>query len=90
MRSRMIIAVVVLAASLAGCGCSPGGTFPNVDPPKAPSGGSATATPCAPRYRATMNITSGGVARTYLRRIPAGEPRRHETGAGSVRDPRLG
>ena len=71
MRSRMIIAVVVLTASLAGCAWFPGGTAPSADPAKAPSGGCATATPRAPGI-ATMNITSGGVARTYLRRIPAG------------------
>ncbi len=71
MRSRMIIAVVVLTASLGGYAWFPGGTAPSADPAKAPSAGCATATPRAPGV-ATMNITSGGVARTYLQRIPAG------------------
>src|SRR3954462_8908714 len=71
MRSRMVVAVMVLAVSLSGCAWFPGGTDPSVDAAKVPSGGCATATPRPPGI-ATMDITSGGVARTYLRRIPVG------------------
>jgi polyhydroxybutyrate depolymerase len=67
----MIIAVVVLTAALAGCAWFPGGTAPGADPVKVPSDGCTAATPRTPGIQ-TMNITSGGVARSYLRRIPAG------------------
>jgi polyhydroxybutyrate depolymerase len=67
----MIIAAVVLTASLAGCAFFPGGIAPGSSPAKNPSGGCTTATPRAPGLT-TMNITSGGVARTYLQRIPTG------------------
>ena len=67
----MIVAGVVLAMSLAGCAWFPGGTDPTVDTARSASAGCAAATPRAPGIT-TMNITSGGVARTYLQRIPTG------------------
>lgn len=69
MRSRSSIGVVVLMVVLAGCGWFPGGTPPTDHPVTVPSAGCAAATPRAPGT-VTMNITSDGVARTYLRRIP--------------------
>src|SRR4051812_45383436 len=70
-RTRMIVAGVVLAMSLAGCAWFPGGTDPTVDTARSASAGCAAATARAPGTT-TMNITSGGVARTYLQRIPTG------------------
>jgi polyhydroxybutyrate depolymerase len=71
MRSRMIIAVVVLTAALAGCAFFPGGTAPTQPPVTVASAGCAAGVPRTPGI-STMNITSGGVARTYLLRIPTG------------------
>jgi polyhydroxybutyrate depolymerase len=71
MRSRMIIGVVVLTAALAGCAWFPGGTAPTAPPVTVASAGCAAATPRTPGLD-TLNITSNGVARTYLRRIPQG------------------
>jgi polyhydroxybutyrate depolymerase len=71
MRSRLVGVAVVLTASLAGCAWFPGGTPPTQPPVTAASAGCATATPRTPGIE-TLNITSGGVARTYLRRIPLG------------------
>jgi polyhydroxybutyrate depolymerase len=71
MRSRMIIAVVALTAVLAGCAWFPGGVPPTEPKVTVPSAGCVDATPRTPGTQ-TMNITSNGVARTYLRRIPTG------------------
>ena len=72
MRSRMIIAVVVLTASLAGCAWFPGGTDPSVDPAKAPSGGCATATPRAPRHRDDEHHVGRGGAHLLCGGSPPG------------------
>jgi polyhydroxybutyrate depolymerase len=73
MRSRlvMVIGVVALTATLAGCAWFPGGIPPTASPATVASAGCATATPRTPGL-VNMNITSDGVARTYLRRIPQG------------------
>jgi polyhydroxybutyrate depolymerase len=68
-RSRLLVGFVVLVA-LAGCGFFPGGVAPTDHDVRVPTTGCA-ATPAAPG-QTTMNITSGGVARTYIRRVPAG------------------
>jgi polyhydroxybutyrate depolymerase len=69
LRSRWVIAAVLLATVLAGCSWFPGGV-PTTGPrdPEA-SSGCATATP-RPSGTTEIQTTSGGVARTYLRRIP--------------------
>jgi polyhydroxybutyrate depolymerase len=71
MRSRTLVTIVLAAVALAGCAWFPGGIEPGTDPRTAPSSGCATPTPRAAGLT-TMTITSGGVARTYLRRIPVG------------------
>jgi polyhydroxybutyrate depolymerase len=69
-RSRLVVGFVALVA-LAGCGYFPGGVAPTGHEVKVASAGCAAATPLTPGLT-TMNITSDGVARTYLRRIPVG------------------
>jgi polyhydroxybutyrate depolymerase len=67
----MFIGGFALVATLAGCAYFPGGINPASSPQKVASAGCAPGVPRAPGI-ANMNITSDGVARTYLRRIPAG------------------
>jgi polyhydroxybutyrate depolymerase len=68
-RSRLLVGFVAMLA-LAGCAYFPGGVAPTDHEVTVPTTGCA-ATPVAPG-QTTMDITSGGVARTYIRRIPAG------------------
>jgi polyhydroxybutyrate depolymerase len=71
MRSRWSVSVVLLAVVLAGCSWFPGGR-PTTEPRNPdPSGGCTTGTPRAAGTE-TVQTTSGGVARTYLRHVPAG------------------
>jgi polyhydroxybutyrate depolymerase len=69
-RSRLVIGVVLLATVLAGCSWFPGGrpTTGPLDPDASP--GCVTATPRGGTQ--TIQTTSGGVARTYVRRVPQG------------------
>lgn len=70
-RSRFVIGSVLLTMVLAGCAWYPGG-HPTTDPRDPdPSAGCTAGTPRAAGIE-TIETTSGGVARTYLRRIPTG------------------
>lgn len=71
MRSRLVLGVVLLAAVAAGCSWFPGGQSPTGPRAAVASAGCAAGTARAAGTD-EVTTTSGGVARTYLRRIPTG------------------